>query len=894
MLAAAHTAPGAKSGDFFHEDRNAPMESTGHLSPLAEKLPYAYYPSINRMEVAIKLPPREPFPKAVQVVIKNVATGERAGEGRVPLNENGEGQSIFDVPDFPDGEYSVEYVIGDEVKPAAKTFRRIHFPFEGNSIGVTHEVFPPFTPVKVSGRKVSVVGRTYTLNGQGLFDKVESLGRDILARPMRLVMLDAQGKAVPWKRASVEGKKAFDDEARFETRSEGGGVAVTSSVVVQEDGAARVRLTLAPKETARGDARPPVIAHLKIEIALKDSEAPLFHYVGDNSMRFNHGGYLPRPGKGEAVDWYMEPWDGWVTIRNRIVPSPGATEDTPLWHSFNNKVWRDSGAPDYRDFVPYIWLGGEARGLAFFMESEGGCVLETAGGPAQWVGHHLRQSGVPPLQRVYRKGGAVVLEVDLFQRSVMLDRPRTIEFGLMASPGKPLEPEYRTRPIPWGIGPVVCWGGWLCASKYPTLYNWDIVDRIQSIRKERRRLTDEDRAFFAKQAEAVTARWQDRKVHDDWDWLKSVTHFAQMATDEHPWYVAGGVYFEEHNSDVTDDEWIVFQDEWGNGEFARFQERPLNWGVGVPSYQDFALHMANEWMTRGVSLYFDNAFPKRAYTERFGCAWRDPDGKLLYGTTLWAHRDYFRRIYKRLCQLNREGMAFPLDFTLHMTNTQTLPINTWATVTMDFEQQALRGNPENDPPEFEDPKDDWKNKGGFQYPWPADYLRAVTSGIQTGTRGMGLYFLTGYDRHQEGLTSLIGLREWGMRCVHDIAVHDIQAWQKCYDRARAYDQQMRDFGYGDYTRLRHHNYWAENPFMRVSDPDVKWMALEVLKPPRGDAKGMVLLQSYVKRPGLTVSVSIPGAKSFEDTETGEVIPLKDGAFRMSFPDIYGTRMFRWW
>jgi len=884
---------GAQSGDFFHEDRNAPMESTGHLSPLAEKLPFAYYPSINRMEVAVKLPQGDADKnvRAVRVVIRNVATGEKAGEGNVPLNGRGEGQSLFDVPDFPDGEYSVEYVVGDEVRPAAKTFKRIHFPFEGTSFGVTHEVFPPFTPVKVSGRKVSVVGRAYTLNGQGLFDKVETLGRDILARPMRLVMLDGAGKAVAWKSAKVAGKKLFDDEARFETRSEGGGVVVTSVVTVQEDGAARVRLTLAPKDADK----PAAVSHLKLEIAIKDSEAPLFHYVGDNSMRFNYGGVLPRPRKGEAVDWYLEPWDGWVTVRSRVVASPGATEDTPLWHSFNNKVWRDSGAPDYRDFVPYIWLGAEARGLAFFMESEQGCVQEAVKTPATWRKHHLRQSDNTPLQRVYRKGGAVVLEVDLFQRPVTLDGPHVVEFGLMASPGKPLEPEYRTRDIPWGIGPVVCWGGWLCSSKYPTLYSWDIVDRIQDIRKERREVTEEDRAFLAGKAKAVTEKWADRKVHDSWGWLESVNHFANMASKSHPWYEAGGVYFEEHNSDVTDDEWVVFQDEWGNAEFARFQDRPPNWGVGVPSYQDFSLYMANEWMRRGVSLYFDNAFPKRAYTERFGCAWREADsGRLLYGTTLWGHREYFRRIFKRLCQLNREGMVFPLDFTLHMTNTQTLPINTWATVTMDFEQCGLEGDPEADPAEetvFATKKDG--SKRGFQYPWPADYLRAVTSGIQTGTRGMGLYFLTGYDRHQEGLTSLIGLREWGMRCVHDIAVHDIQRWQSFYDRARAYDSQLRAFGYGDYTRVRHHNYWAEKPFIKVSDPDVKWMVLEAVKPARGDAKGMVLLQSYAKKPGLTARVVIPGAKTLEDIETQETLTVKGGAFELSFADIYGTRVFRW-
>ena len=889
ILVAAQAAYGAKQGDFYHEDRNAPMESTGHISPLADKLPFAYYPSLNRMEVAMKLPdkPRQ----TARVIIKNHATGQQVAEGKVPLNDAGEGQSLFDVPDFPDGEYAIDYHIGDQIIPATQTFKRIHFPFEGTTLGITHEVFPPFTPVKVSGRKVSIVGRTYTLNGLGLFDKVETLGRDILARPMRLVMLDAAGKEVAWRRTDVKGKVLFDDEAQFDTRAEGGGVTVASTVTVQEDGAARIRLTLAPK-----DGKPVDVAHLKIEIALKDAEAPLFHYVADNSMRFNYGGYLPRPEKDETVDWYLEPWDGWVTIRNRIIPSPGATDATPLWHTFNNKVWRDSGSPDYRDFVPYIWLGAEARGLAFFMESEKDCVLQDEKNPAQWAHHHLRQSTNAPLQRVYRKGGAVVLEADLFQRTVTLDAPHTFEFGLMASPGKPLDPEYRTRRIAWGLGPVVCWGGWLCASKYPTLRSWDVVDRIQSIRKARR-FTDDDRAWLAQKAQDVAARWPGRQVHDNWDWLKSVTYFSERADDDtNPWYGSGGIYFEEHNSDVTDEEWHVFQDEWGNAEFARFQPKPPNWGVGVPSYQDFSLHTANEWMTRGVSLYFDNAFPKRAYTERFGCAWRHPsDGRLLYGTTLWEHRAYYRRIFKLMSHLNRQGQAYPLDFTLHMTNTQTLPLNTWATVTMDFEQCALEGNPADDPAET--PAAAKRKDGtprGFQYPWPADYLRAVTLGQQTGTRALGLFFLTGYERHEDdSITQLIALREWGMRCVHDIAVHDIQTWQKYYARARAYDTILRDFGYGDYTRVRHHTYWTEKPFLKTSAPDVKWLALETLNPPRGDHKGMVLLQSYAKQKDTPITLTIPNAKTLTDTETGETIPLTNGTFTLTLQDIYATRMLYW-
>ncbi|NQT39729.1 MAG: hypothetical protein HQ581_19695, partial [Planctomycetes bacterium] len=65
------------------------------------------------------------------------------------------------------------------------TFRRHHFSWEGNRLGITDEVFPPFEPIRVEGRTLDVVDRRYRLGPLGLPEQITSNGRDLLAAPIR-------------------------------------------------------------------------------------------------------------------------------------------------------------------------------------------------------------------------------------------------------------------------------------------------------------------------------------------------------------------------------------------------------------------------------------------------------------------------------------------------------------------------------------------------------------------------------------------------------------------------------------------------------------------------------------------------------------------------------------
>jgi hypothetical protein len=167
-------------------------------------------------------------------------------------------------------------------------------------------------------------------------------------------------------------------------------------------------------------AKPEQIQRMWLEIPLKDQEAPLFHYCAFEGMRRNYAGATPRGGK---ITWTRQPYDS--------VPATweGGTYP-PIWKaepgSDDGVIWtcRDT-YPWYRvidtDFVPYIFLGGGERGLAFFGANDKGYLLDPNG----------------TVQTIERRGGTLFLRVDLVNKPSAITRARHLVFGLQAAPTRP-------------------------------------------------------------------------------------------------------------------------------------------------------------------------------------------------------------------------------------------------------------------------------------------------------------------------------------------------------------------------------------------------------------------------------------------------------------------------
>ncbi len=535
------------------------------------------------------------------------------------------------------------------------------------------------------------------------------------------------------------------------------------------------------------------------------------HAIGDG-LRNNYSGATPA---GQGVVW-----DGTKAARSAR--------------------WRNA-------FVPYIWLGAAERGLAVFAENDRGWITEKA-------------RSKTPIQELIREDGRLILRAYLINRPAVLTEPRTLTVGLQASPTKPMPEDWRRRlpDAPGGLA-VVPWGGLQCASQGPFADDWTIVEKV--LEAHRGQPFDED--WLADYAR----RHQPPRVHGEADWTYFMHHFAQRAKDvglSRPL----AVYQEEMRAAHSRPEWIVYQDEWKTDDGPRARNEPdgldLRGGhralsdiseITFPrSYADFGVWMANEWLRRGISLYWDNTYLYPSYNTLTTAAYRAEDGYIQPALTIWNVREYHKRVWHLLQQRRRERPE-PLEWTLHMTNTLVLPVHTWGTVDLDHELAVAR-------------------------PFAPEWLQAETIGRQVGNLPLSLYEVAGRDN--KTIRSLprdqADRIEWGLRAVHEI------------QRTGPQEKWLRDFGYGDPV-VTVHNYWEDHPLVRVTPGSVKWLALT-----RRDPDAMLLVLASWSETPVTATVRIEGApagRHVSDAETGEILAESAGTtLDVPLDGPWGNRILR--
>jgi len=247
-------------------------------------------------------------------------------------------------------------------EPAAPEWR-------GSRAGISDAVLPPWTPVEVSGKRVSVWGRTYGLRELPLPASVVTRGTEILASPIGR-RAEADGKQVTWSGLGLEVADAKPAIARLAARADSESLRCEGTVSVEYDGMMRCDLRLVPK---RGEVS---LDKLTLEIPLRPPYAKYLHL-----------------------------WPGrWGSCFNSTaLPAEGY-----------------QGA-----FKPFVWLGDEWRGLAWFSESD----------------RHFFPAQSDRAIEIRREGDAVVFRVNLVAEPQTLRDPLEYTFGFQATPVKPAKPD---------------------------------------------------------------------------------------------------------------------------------------------------------------------------------------------------------------------------------------------------------------------------------------------------------------------------------------------------------------------------------------------------------------------------------------------------------------------
>lgn len=289
------------------------------------------------------------------------------------LPEEGPVEVEFTTAALESGGYAVEAVVTDgggrEVAAASSAFTRPERPaWLGSQEGLSSEVLPPWTAVRAKGRAVQVWGRRYEFDGLPLPCAIRTAGASILAEPLRLAAV-VNGSAQEWKarRTTVSDRKPA--VATVRTSAESDALELSATVRTEYDGMIRSDLVIEPRE-------PVTIDSLALEIPLKAEHAQyLYHFPGRWGSAYNAGA-LPREGFTSA-------------------------------------------------FRPFVWLGDEDRGLAWFAESDEGFFPLDADNVID----------------IRREGEQVLLRIRIIGAPQQVAEPLQYTFGMQATPVKPMQPD---------------------------------------------------------------------------------------------------------------------------------------------------------------------------------------------------------------------------------------------------------------------------------------------------------------------------------------------------------------------------------------------------------------------------------------------------------------------
>ncbi len=643
---------------------------------------FGVFPSLDRLRLMVLRPP--PAFRRWEVILSTRAGAElaRCG-GDLPFAKAGE---TMKTPPLAAGAYDLRLVLSapdGTRREILRRFERDRFEWERSAAGRDRIVLPPFTPLAVdeTGACVDCVLRRHELDGNGLWKRASSQGRELLASAMRLE-IESGGKTHLAEGGPVVFTEKVPDRVAGKAAWTAGPVRGRTEFRFEYDGMMRATLHIDPAGSR--------LEAMRLVIPMKTVETWLMHPVTD-LLRFHYAGRIP-DGSGTLWDY------GGKRRQVRYTETGRPDADGRVWDSRHVGRHKLPGP-----FVPYIWLGGPERGICWFAENDRDWSLDRN----------------QPVLEIRRLGDVTSLVVRFVTRPVALTRARAITFGLMATPAKPMpespasfrrwwtgapDPEAKDVVRLGFMGACYYWGApGPCYAFYPAFRNFGIYDEFARLRQggERDRgFTDRWLAQFA--APEYQPRMKTYRAHIDW----SVNFFsggrwAGPAARVIPYTNARAINWGDEARTFAD-EWStidVADPRWpGEERFVRNRHGGFTLaaygrtrapddlcGIAyavdpVPSWQDMVLHYLQRMLgTFADGIYFDDFFLSPNYSP-FGPGYVDDEGNLRPGVAIFG----FRELTRRLAVMQHQAGRRPLVF-IHMTNANIVPMLSFGTILLDHE-----------------------------------------------------------------------------------------------------------------------------------------------------------------------------------------------------------------
>lgn len=509
---------------------------------------------------------------------------------------------ILPLGDCPAGEYTATLSClgeaGNLLAERKVTFEKKDastFPWWNTKAGDIGKVISPWTPVRYADGVLSLWGRSMTIGEAGLPRQIQSQGQDLLAGPATIELVGATQTQTAEAAAAPRVASSADHRVVVERTTRIGSLDISSTVTCEFDGLYKVQMVIRPQDG------PVSVDALKVRVPLKPEAAGYYHASGEG-IRYGFA-YGPVPREGAGRLWDSRKVDG----QPMLVGS----------------------------FIPFVWVGNDKAGLAWFADSDEG-----------WVPNDK----TPAIELRRDSGSSVDVVLNLISEPFTIDAPRTITFAFQATPVKPLQKGWRMDT--WWTGDS--FKDWSQLESQGGAGNMGLIfsavpfplDPAKS-----REMAD------ARHAETVHFGVPEYRAN-------AVPYFENVLTTESR---------QRFSPDIK-----YFADQWR----ARVSDA-LCWDK---TSTDYVVWNLDKWCTDSNidGWYIDNVRPIACDNIDAGRGYRLPDGRIQPTYQIFDTREAFLRIRAMFAEHGKTG-----KFVLHMTNNFVIPWLGAADLALDGEDHVI-------------------------------------------------------------------------------------------------------------------------------------------------------------------------------------------------------------
>jgi len=354
------------------------------------------YPSVGVFDCRIDCKTMlEMNPDTASVETRMSRDGREIQKQALPLPKEGIVETSIQAGEMPDGaKYEITVAIrgkdGKEISSKTEKFTRKVMDFEkAPKAGLSDIVVPPFTPPVIRRTSVSCWGRTYCHGVEGLLTSLVAADKELLAKPARLLAKIGESERVALAGQEPTLKPLGKGKTTYAQTFTGGGLKIKMTGEFDYDGFYLFKAAFASEKD------PVDLRELRLEIQVKGEHATMIE---------------------APVQWM---WKNWEKCCDFLDKREGRLWDSKTFPYEVNV--RKSNMP------PYVWFGDDDRGLCFSCASDQGTFNDDK----------------LPAAALDREGQEVVLRIWAVNQPLKLEKPRSFEFALQASPYKPMLDNFR-------------------------------------------------------------------------------------------------------------------------------------------------------------------------------------------------------------------------------------------------------------------------------------------------------------------------------------------------------------------------------------------------------------------------------------------------------------------